>query len=211
MAYSLEAKAPTEVVERRWTVPVDSEDAPESVVLSASGVTVDSNSFEGDELVLVLSSGTAATTGSITATVTTSQGRVLVETLYIPIVLSTAVLADTARDVVTFALRKVVGNGVTPSASEMDDGLERLNLMLAGWAEEGADVGVFLPLTANSTINCPPYAMEAIKYGMIQQIAPLYSYELDAAEVLHARRGIQRVKQNALRDDPSRETATAYY
>jgi hypothetical protein len=208
MAYVLAAKAPTEVVERRWTVPVDSEDAPSSASLSATGVTVDSNSFEGDELVLVLSGGTAATTGRITATITTEQGLVLVETLLVPVVLSAATLAPTARDVVTFALRKVVGNGVTPTAAEMEDGLERLNMMLAGWREEGADIGVTSPLTASTVLYCPDYAVEAVKYGLIQQIAPLYSYELDAAEVLHARRGLQRVKQSALSEDHS---AVAYY
>lgn len=198
MAYSLSAKAPTEVVERRWTVPVDDNDSPLSVVLAASGVTVDSNSFEADELVLVLSSGTNGTTATITATVTTAQGRVLVETLYIPIVVSTVAIGDTARNICTFALRKVVGAGMTPTAAEMDDALERLNLMLAGWQMEGADVGTFLPLTANSVVACPDYMVEGIKYNMILQIAGRYEYSLSDTEVLHARRGLQRIKQSLL-------------
>ena len=130
MAYQLAAKAPTEVVERRWTVPIPDDDGPLSAVVTGSGITVDNNEFEGNELVLTLSSGTAATTGAITATVTTSGGLVLTETLYIPIQVSTTA-EQTARDVCLFALRKIYGAGYTPDAEALSDALERLNDMLA--------------------------------------------------------------------------------
>jgi len=202
MAYHLAPKAPTAIVERRWTVPVDLDDGPASVVLAASGVTVDANSFEGDELVLTFSGGTAATSGYVTATVTTSQGRVHVETLYIPIVVSTAV-GTTARDICLFALRKVAGVGDEPDADELSDAMERLNDMLARWVGEGADTGATYPLAEATVLSLPNAYLSAIKANLLLECADLYANVPGAVDVRNARTGLQAIKQaNLGKPDP---------
>lgn len=195
MAYFLAAKTAGEVVRREWPVPVDADDGASSASLSASGVTVDSNSFEGNNLVLTLSGGTAATTGSIVATITTTQGRTLVETLYVPVVASAAQVADTARSYVEFVLRKVTGIGETPEADEAADALERLNAMVAEWRAGGADIGAPYPLTLSSVIYCPDYAVRALRYNLLIDCAGLYGMEPTIDERMTAMRGLQLVKQ----------------
>lgn len=208
MAFILAAKVPTEVVERRWTVPVDEGDAPASVSLSATGITVDADEFDGDELVLTLSAGTAAATGSIVATVTTDQGKTLVETLYIPIIASAAQIAATARDYVNFALRKIVGNGVDADSVELDDALERLNALVAMWRAGGADIGAPFPITAGSIIYCPDWAVSALRYNLLMECAPLYGAEPTATEAMNARRGLQLVKHMSL---PANRAGSDYF
>lgn len=208
MAHYLAAKAPTEVVERRWTVPVDADDGAESVSLSASGVTVDASEIKGDELVLTLSAGTAAATGSVIVTVTTSLGRTLVETLYVPIVASAAQIADTARSYCKFALRKIVGMGNDPEAAELDDALERLNAMIAKWRAGGADIGAAFPLTANTVIYCPDWAVDAIRFNLRVACHDAFGAEITAYDVEQATRGRQLVKHKNLPDD---RAAADYY
>lgn len=200
MAEFLAAKVPTEVVRREWVVPVDSDDAPGSVSLSASGVTVDDNAFEGNTLVLTLSAGSAATTGTITATVATEQGRTLVETLYIPVIASTAVTADTAQDYVAFALRKIVGIGEDASADELAHGLEILNGLIARMRAGGADIGAAYPLTSSTVIYCPEWAVSALRYNLLIECAPLFGVEPSALEYDLARRGLQLIKHKNLPD-----------
>lgn len=201
MAAFLAAKGPTEVVERRWSVPVDADDGAESVSLSASGVTVDANELQGDELVLTLSAGVAAATGSIVATVTTSQGRTLVETLYIPIVASAAQIANTARSYCSFAMRKIVGMGNDPEATELDDALERLNAMLAKWREGGADIGAAFPITASTVIYCPDWAVDALRFNLRVACHDAFGAEITGYDMEQARRGLQLVKHNNLPAD----------
>lgn len=208
MAAFLSAKVPAEVAERRWTVPVDSDDAPASVALSASGITVDANEFEGNELVLTLSAGTAAATGSIVATVTTDQGRTLVETLTIPIVESAAQIANTARDYCSFALRKIVGIGNDPEASELTDALERLNALVASWRAGGADIGAPFPLTASSVIYCPDYAVDALRFNLRVSCHDHYDAPITAYDADRARRGLQLVKHKNL---PANREGAEFY
>lgn len=208
MAAILTAKAPTEVVERRWTVPVDADDSPASVSLTASGVTVDAYEFEGNELVLTLSGGTAAATGSIVATVTTDQGRTLVDTIYVPIIASASQIADTARSYAEFALRKIIGIGNTPEASELADALQRLEGIVAEWRAGGADIGATMPLEAETVIYCPDWAVSALRYNLLVACAPIYGDEPTPNEYGAARRGLQLVKHKCLPD--TRELADFY-
>lgn len=208
MAHTLAPKVPAEVVQRRWTVPVDSDDGALSASLSASGVTIDENSFEGNELVLTLSAGSAAATGAIVATVTTSRGRTLVETLYIPIVASAAQIADTARDYCYFALRKIVGLGEDPEAVELDDALERLSALIAQWRAGGADIAAPFPLTANSVVYCPDWAVAALRYNLLLDCYSNYTAEPSPMDVMRARQGLQLVKQRNL---PADRGAAVYY
>lgn len=209
MAAFLSAKVPAEVVERRWMVPVDADDSPASVSFSASGVTIDADEFEGNELVLTLSGGTAAATGSIVATVTTDQGRTLVETLYIPIVASAAQIANTARDYCSFALRKIIGNGNDPDATELTDALERLNALVAAWRAGGADIGAAFPLDASTVIYCPDWAVSALRYNLLTEINDLYS-DVPAPMGWQrlAARGLQLVKHKSL---PANRGATTHF
>lgn len=198
--FHLDAKAPTEVVERRWTVPVDADDSPLSAVVSASGVTLDADSIEGNELVLTLSGGTALATGAITATVTTNLGRVLVQTLYIPIVLSTRLKTETARDVCYYALRKVYGRYRTPPAAALTDALETLNDMLLEWKAQGADLHVPALLTDTAAMHIPDYAMSAVKANLMIRLANLYEMNVAGDVPARAVRGLQLIKNANISD-----------
>lgn len=130
MAQTWAAKAPAEIVERRWTVPVDDDDRLASFASSASGVTIDSYKVQSNDAVLTLSAGMAGAMATVVLTATTTQGRVLVETFYLPIVVTTAGTV-TARDICDFALRKIAGIGVDADSGEADDALELLQGVMA--------------------------------------------------------------------------------
>lgn len=199
MSDFLAAKGPSEVVQRRWLVPVDSDDGASSVSAVATGVTKDSATLEGDEVVLTLSAGTAATTGSIAVTVTTSRGRTLIETLYIPIV-APGSTATTVRDLVNFALRKVAGISETPDEDQAEDARERLQDMLELWRQAGADVGATRPLTLSTVIYCPESFLAAIKNNLIIEVADLYNAEVSPVVVRNATTGLAHIKQTNLSD-----------
>lgn len=207
MATTLAAKAPTEVVERRWPAPVDSDDSAESVAVSATGVTATAT-LEGDEVVLAVSGGTAAETGMITVTVTTSQGRTLIETIYVPVIASPAQIADTARTYAEFALRKIVGIGNDPEASELADALQRLEGIICEWRAGGADIGATMPLEAATVVYCPDWAVNALRYNLLVACAPIYGEEPTSIDYSAARRGLQLVKHKCLPD--TRELADYY-
>ena len=199
MADFLALKAPTEVVSRRWPVPVDSDDTAQSVVCSGSGVTVDASSIEGDELVLTLSGGTDGQTASIVATITTARGRILVETLYIPVAVSTS-SAATVQDIASFALRKIFGLGEAPDAEATADAVERLSDMLEEWRASGADVGATRPLTASTVLYVPEHYLSAIKNNLIVQLADHYERQLSPMVVRNAMAGLAHIKQRNLPD-----------
>lgn len=199
MSDFLAAKGPSEVVQRRWTAPVDSDDGAQSVVATATGVTKDSVALEGDDVVLTLSAGSAAVTGSIAVTVTTSRGRTLIETLYIPIV-APGSTATTVRDIVYFALRKVVGIGEDPDADEAEDARERLQDMLELWRASGADVGATRPLDLNTVVYCPESFLSAIKNNLILQLADLYGSDISPVVARNASAGLAHIKQTNLAD-----------
>lgn len=209
MSQHWQAKAPTEVVERRWSVPVDSDDGLASFARSASGVTIDSYSVEGDDAVLILSAGTDGATATVTLTATTSRGRTLVETFYLPVFATPNEFTYTARNVCEFALRKVAGNGVSPDATELTDALERLSDMLAAWKGQGADIGVKLPCVAGDTLYISDEFASAVKNNLILEIADLYDYTPSARVVMNAQRGLQLVKSKLL--STKRSSAAAYY
>ena len=208
MAQTWPGKAPTEIVERRWTVPVDADDGLASFVVVVSGVTKDSQETDGGDAVVVLSAGTGGTTASVTITATTSQGRVLVETFYLPVTASTALLGYTARDACVFALRKIAGTGEDADAAELADALERLNDMLAAWKRQGADVGTILPVVAGTVLNVPDEFHSAIKHNLRLQVHEHYGIALSPLDVVLARTGLALVKNRLLPDDRG---ASVYY
>lgn len=203
MAQTWPGKAPTEIVERRWTVPVDADDGLASFVVVVSGVTKDSQETDGDDAVVVLSAGTTGTTASVTITATTSQGRVCVETFYLPIIVSTVVLGHTARDICDFALRKVVGAGETAEADELDDALERLSDLLLAWRRQGADVGATFPLLSATVLNVPDEFVAAIKHNLRVELHEHYGLSLTPYDMMRARTGLALVKNRLLPTDRS--------
>jgi len=194
MAHSLAPKAPTEVVERRWAIPVRDDDHALSAALSTSGITVPGYAVEDDELILSLTGGTAQTVGIVTATITTAKGDTLVETLYIPVFDSTALQAKTVRDICDFALRKVIGNGETADGAELTDAIERLEAMLHLWRDSGADVGATFPLDESATLYLRDSFVSGVQYGLRMLTQQHYGIPLEPLDVQMATRGLQAIK-----------------
>lgn len=81
----------------------------------------------------------------------------------------------TASDLVTWALRKlaIVPSGGIPSASELSDGVEALNEMLAEWKIDGIDLGLST-LAASSTVSVDDAYIRAIRYNLAEDICEDY-------------------------------------
>ncbi len=176
---------------------------------SASGVTIDSYSVEGDDAVLKLSAGVADVTATVTLTATTSRGRIHVETFYLPVLVSTNDFAYTGQDLCSFALRKVIGSGAVADGDEREDALERLSDMLARWKGEGADLGVVLPVLSTTVFYVSDSFASAIKNNLILEIADHHEFTPSQRVITNALRGMQHIKSALLSKD--REPASAYY
>lgn len=199
MAYFFEAKTANDAKTYTFAPDLPDGDDIESFSTVASGVTIAiSEEIDGNNIQYRLSGGTAGQTGSLTVTVTTTGGDTLEYTVYVPIVASAAQIADTARSYIEFALRKITGIGETPDADELDDALERLNALVARWRAGGADIGAPFPLTADSVIYCPDWAVSALRYNLMVECADLYGAELTPFQYDAARRGLQLVKHKNL-------------
>ena len=203
MAAFLASKVAAEVVQRSYVVPVDKDDNAASVSFNATGITVDSSEFENNELLMTLSGGTAGQTAVIVVTVTTDEGRVLIETFYLPIIESAAQIADTARAYVNYALRKIVGIGETPSADELEDALQRLQALVASWRAQGADIGSAFPIEADTVIYCPDWAVSALRYNLLMDVYGLYGEQPTQMDVMKAMRGAALVKNMNVPDERS--------
>lgn len=168
MALQLDAKVPSAVIRYSWVPPVVDGDSLSTATLAVSSGTavIDSYEVESGEVLAFISGGAAGETTVITASAVTSDGETLTETIYLPIRASTVGFTYTARDVCNFALRKVVGNGNDPEASEADDALERLNDMLAMWRIDGLDVGVAEVMTLGDTLAIPDEYISALKFNL---------------------------------------------
>lgn len=208
MAQTWAAKAPTEIVEREWAVPVDEGDSVASFSASISGATLDASERDGDTITLTISSGSNGATAIASLSATTTNGLVLVETFYLPIRAAANALGYTVNDICAFALRKVVGADATPTATEQSDARERLTDMLVSWAGQGADLGVKLPCEAADILYVSDAFASAIKANLTVAVADLYGSELSPVIVADARRGLQQIKSALLPDH--REGADYY-
>jgi hypothetical protein len=197
MAQTWPAKAPTEIVERRWTVPLAEGDSISGVTTSATGVTVTSDDHQLDEAIVSLSAGTAGTEASVTVTVTTSDGNTHVDTFFIAIRATTAAFGTTVRDAVTFALRKIAGNGNAPTADELADGVELFNGMIATWRINGMDIGVAGTLAASDTIDVPDEFILPVKFALRRLCHSTYEAPLTAIDETMATEG-ERLIANRL-------------
>jgi len=206
MAIFWSAKTPTQVIRYNWLPDLLAGDTLASVTITATGATIDLSSFDLDSVSVLISGGTAGETASFAASATTAEGETLTETIYLPIIASAAQIAHTAREYVTFALRRVIGNGETPSADEMTDALERLNAMVAEWRVRGADIGAAFPIVAETVIYSPDYAASALRYNLLMDVASLYGEQVSQHEALMARNGLVQIQH---RNMP--ETRTTEY
>lgn len=165
MARSWEAKAPGETVSRSWRPELAIGDCIATSSASATGATVVGTCADSEEVFVTLSAGAAGTPATVDVTVTTRGGLTLTEAFILPILSEAQAFSYTARDVVYFALRKIVGNGNDPDSTEADDALERLNDMLATWRLEGCDVGLG-KLALGDVLKVPDEFVSAIKFNL---------------------------------------------
>lgn len=208
MAIQWTAKAPGEVAEREWAVPVPDGDSVVSHTATISGATKDSDSREADTILVKVSAGTDGATATVVLTATTAQGLVFNETAYLPIRGKLLALANTVRDVCNFALRPITGLGATPSADELADAQEHLDDMLAEWANSGADLGVELPTTASDTLYVSDAALSAIKHNLRLRLSETYGLPVTQQTYMAAMRGIQQVKTALL---PNNRDGVEYF
>lgn len=203
MAQLWEPKAPTEIVERRWTVPVDDDDGLASFARSLSGVTLVSYEVQGNDAVVTLSAGSAGATAIVTLTATTSRGRVHVETFYLPIIAATNGLAYTGTDLASDILELVTGAGVAPPVDESNLVLRKASEMFAAWAVQGADLGVPLPVTTSSILYIEDAFMEGVKANLLLRVMTKFKegWMPTPDEREAARRGLQAIKVARLSKD----------
>lgn len=165
MAALWETKAAGETVHRSWTPELAVGDGIATTSASATGATVNGTSTNGEDVFVTLSGGVAGTPATVDVTVTTHDGLTLTEAFILPVLSEAQAFTYTARDVVYFALRKIVGNGNDPEAAESEDALERLNDMLAAWRLEGCDVGLG-KLALGDTLKVSDEFITAIKFNL---------------------------------------------
>jgi len=196
-------KAPDDIKRYTWSVPVVAGDSLVSYsIASASGVTIDADSRNENDVVMYLSGGTASTTGTIKLSGATSQGEQFEETIYIPILPADNAVghAETAQTIIEFALRPVTGITGTATSDELDDGLEWLNGLLSFWRATGADVGASLPLTLSTVIYAPDEWILAIKNNLRVMVAEQYGRTVSPTTGFMASKGLQAIKNARLGD-----------
>lgn len=204
MAITWSSKTPDAVMRFTWApslVPGDSIASHTLTVTTGDAVVDDSTILIGEFVEAFISGGTAGTITTFAGEVVTTEGETLTETIYLPIYGPDAIIAATARDVCSFALRKIIGMGETAEADELDDALERLNMMLLAWRRLGADVGCVFPLVAATDLSIPDEYVAAVKFNLRMQCHEHYGEPLSAYDVEQAKRGLQLVKSANLSDD----------
>lgn len=199
MALTWTAKDAGDVTRYVWTPVLDDGDSLSAFTASAAGATIDSISREDNGIVIVVSGGIVGQTATMSLSATTSQGETLTETIYLPIRATTNTLANTGRDIVAFALRKVTGGDM--DAEQLEDGMERLSDMLASWSRQGADIGVAWPVGENMAIVADDAVISAVKNNLILHLMDRYEFTPSPFVVEEARRGLQLVKASLLPDD----------
>lgn len=203
MALNLAPKAPTGVVRYSWRPPILSGDIIESATLTVTTGAVTITGYEIDDHAVnfFASGGALDETAIIAATVTTAEGETLTDTLYLPIRTTANALGVLVADVLSYALRPIVGLAGAPTAAEQDDARENLDLMLTEWAESGANLGVRLPTQEADVLYVPDGYAGAIKANLRVRLCELYGKPLTAMDVRAARRGEILVKFNNLPED----------
>ena len=200
MPIQWKAKAAAEVVRRDWVIPVAEDDSATEYTASASGATIEAQERNGDTVTLTLSAGANGGTAVITLTATTSRGETLNETAYLPIRAKPNAFGVTVSQVLSYALRPIVGVGGVADADETEDARENLDDILASWAEQGADLQVKLPTEGGDTLYVPDYAIGAMKAALRVRVCGLYGKPVDVEDYRAAMRGVQQIKQALVAD-----------
>lgn len=204
MAVFWSAKDPDAAVSLAWAPNLANGDTLAGFAYSVTGAVVDAAEMADDLVGFVISGGTASQTAIIEASATTGYGETLSETIYLPII-APGSSALSARDLASFALRKVNGIGEVPSDEQAADAIERLQDMLAHWRNTGADVGTPHPLTVNSVIYAPDEHLLAIKNNLILEIADIYGFDPSPFVIKNALQGLASVKNGNVPDDRGTE------
>lgn len=200
MNYVWPVKAPAEVVERNWIVPVVESDSVASFTVEGTGVTVVASELNGDTIQLTLSAGSAGETATVDLVATSTNGLIETATFYQPVRADGFQLTPTGNEIANFALRKVVGNGMAADGVELDDALERLTDLLAGWQADGADLSVKLPVEAEDILYIPDWSVGAVKAVLTAKVFDHYDVPLTRAVAMDAQAGMQRIKARLLPD-----------
>lgn len=201
MAQHWASKAPAEVVQRKWTIPVDEGDSVTGYTAVVTDATKVSDERNGNVVIVTISAGTNGDTAIASLTATTAKGLTLVETFYLPIREDENAFSQTVGEVVAYALRPVVGMGEVATADEQSDALEAFGDMVAEWAESGADLGVRLPPLASDVIYSLDSHVSAMKAALRVKMCEQYGVQVKTTDAIAAVRGMQRVKNSLLPDE----------
>lgn len=201
MAVTLSAKAVGAIQMYSWKPDLATGDNILSFVLNPTTVEIEASKEDRGAIELFVSGGISGNVHPIAATVNTSFGETLEETLYVPVYGPGNAFSDTAEDVIDFALRPVVGIGETATSDEKNDALEWLNNMLASWRDQGADVGATLPLSLNDVLYVSDAFLLAVKNNLRVLVAEQYGRQVAPVTATLAMRGLQQIKQSQIPED----------
>lgn len=202
MALQWHPKAASDVAERIWTPKAGECPASCELTVSTGSATL-TTELQGEDVVALVTGGTAGITQIIAASAVLGNGETITETIYLPVLQTGNALAKTGQDITSSVLRPIVGVGNLPDSAETDLALEHLNEMLAAWARQGADMGVPLPVTTSTVFYCPDAEIAAIKANLTLRVRPefLDGWMPTPLQVNAANRGLQLVKTARLPDE----------
>lgn len=208
MALHLPPKAPSDVREYRWK-PKEGDCPSGSTVTVSTGTATVADDLEGEYVLITVTGGAAGVTQILAASATVGE-ETITETIYIPVLATAKALAITGQDIISDVLDLVVGLDDTPTASETALALKKLSDMLASWAEQGANMGVPLPITTSTVFLCPDGEIEAIKSNLYLRVMPRFQrgWMPTPEETMAARRGLQQIKSARL---PEERAPSVYY
>lgn len=191
MMQVLPSKAPGETVSHRWEPELDYLESIQSVSAGVDSgtvtVTTERENYRGnDGVTLFIAGGAAGETARISVEGVTSEGRTLIGVFSIGVLAEAPLLGETARDVCYFALRKVAGNGSTPTADELSDAMERLNNLIAMWRIQSLDIGIAKKLEDDDALNIPDAFVMALKFCLRRDLHDFYGVPLSVLDVQQA-------------------------
>lgn len=191
MALNLEPKSVTAVSRYTWRPPVRTGDVISSatLVVSGSAATVSGIDTTEDSVHFFVSGGTLNDNAVIAATAVTAEGETFTETLLLPIRSTGRELGVIVADVLSYALRPIVGLNRTAKPAELQDARENLNDILAAWAEQGRELGVKLPVADADVLFVPDAYVSAIKANLRVRLCELYGAQPTRSDLINARNG----------------------
>lgn len=197
MAITWPGKAPADVYKYTWEPALSDGDKVSSFLLAigSGGGTIEATASDGLAITAFISGGTAGTVIVINATAYTVDGEDLTETIYLPIRENTVLLGNTAQDIATAALRKIIGIGETPDSDQAAFALEALNDMLTEWKGRGMDIGCVLPLSLSSTLLVPDEFLSGIKSNLILALCDQFERPVTPTLQRQAVMGFELIKQ----------------